>query len=94
MNPFLELGIREEVVNAISELGFEKPSEIQEKAIPVLLTGNDDFVGLAQTGTGKPGIWSSIIRAIRLFSKTPTGINPLPYSGIMFTNLKRFRKIC
>ncbi|MDR2269678.1 MAG: DEAD/DEAH box helicase, partial [Sphingobacterium sp.] len=37
MNPFLELGIREEVVNAISELGFEKPSEIQEKAIPVLL---------------------------------------------------------
>lgn len=53
MNPFLELGIREEVVNAISELGFEKPSEIQEKAIPVLLTGNDDFVGLAQTGTGK-----------------------------------------
>nr|WP_315402466.1 DEAD/DEAH box helicase [uncultured Sphingobacterium sp.] len=53
MNPFLELGIREEIVNAISELGFEKPSEIQEKAIPVLLTGNDDFVGLAQTGTGK-----------------------------------------
>ena len=53
MNPFLELGIREEVVKAISEIGFEKPSEIQEKAIPVLLTGNDDFVGLAQTGTGK-----------------------------------------
>ncbi|SUJ04906.1 Cold-shock DEAD box protein A [Sphingobacterium spiritivorum] len=53
MNPFLELGIRHEVVNAISELGFEKPSPIQEKAIPVLLTGNDDFVGLAQTGTGK-----------------------------------------
>ncbi|MBP3943322.1 DEAD/DEAH box helicase [Sphingobacteriaceae bacterium WQ 2009] len=53
MNPFLELGIREEIVNAITELGFEKPSPIQEKAIPVLLTGNDDFVGLAQTGTGK-----------------------------------------
>lgn len=53
MNPFLELGIRHEVVNAITEIGFEKPSPIQEKAIPVLLTGNDDFVGLAQTGTGK-----------------------------------------
>ena len=53
MNPFLELGIREEIVKAISEIGFEKPSEIQEKAIPVLLTGSDDFVGLAQTGTGK-----------------------------------------
>ncbi|SJN29966.1 DEAD-box ATP-dependent RNA helicase CshA [Sphingobacterium sp. JB170] len=34
-------------------MGFETPSPIQEKAIPVLLTGNDDFVGLAQTGTGK-----------------------------------------
>ena len=53
MNPFLDLGIRHEVVNAITEMGFEKPSPIQEKAIPVLLTGNDDFVGLAQTGTGK-----------------------------------------
>ncbi len=53
MNPFLELGIREEVVKAVTEIGFEKPSEIQEKAIPVLLTGDDDFVGLAQTGTGK-----------------------------------------
>ncbi|MFD2968413.1 DEAD/DEAH box helicase [Sphingobacterium bambusae] len=53
MNPFLDLGIRHEVVNAIAEIGFEKPSPIQEKAIPVLLTGNDDFVGLAQTGTGK-----------------------------------------
>ena len=53
MNPFLELGIRHEIVNAITEIGFEKPSPIQEKAIPVLLTGNDDFVGLAQTGTGK-----------------------------------------
>ncbi|NQD71450.1 DEAD/DEAH box helicase [Sphingobacterium shayense] len=53
MNPFLELGIRHEVVNAITEMGFETPSPIQEKAIPVLLTGNDDFVGLAQTGTGK-----------------------------------------
>ena len=53
MNPFLDLGIRHEVVNAITEMGFENPSPIQEKAIPVLLTGNDDFVGLAQTGTGK-----------------------------------------
>ncbi|MBD1427829.1 DEAD/DEAH box helicase [Sphingobacterium arenae] len=53
MNPFLDLGIRHEVVNAITEMGFEKPSPIQEKAIPVLMTGNDDFVGLAQTGTGK-----------------------------------------
>ncbi|MEO5912466.1 MAG: DEAD/DEAH box helicase, partial [Pelobium sp.] len=53
MNPFNELGIREDIVNAITELGFENPTPIQEGAIPVLLSGSNDFVGLAQTGTGK-----------------------------------------
>jgi ATP-dependent RNA helicase DeaD len=53
MNPFNELGIREDIVNAITELGFETPTPIQEGAIPVLLSGSNDFVGLAQTGTGK-----------------------------------------
>ncbi|TKB98991.1 DEAD/DEAH box helicase [Pedobacter cryophilus] len=53
MNPFNELGIRSDIVNAIIELGFEKPTPIQESAIPVLLSGSNDFVGLAQTGTGK-----------------------------------------
>src|SRR5476651_986388 len=53
MNPFIELGIRHDIVNAISELGFEIPTPIQEQSIPVLLTGSNDFVGLAQTGTGK-----------------------------------------
>lgn len=53
MNPFIELGIRHDIVNAINELGFEKPTPIQEQAVPVLLAGSNDFVGLAQTGTGK-----------------------------------------
>ena len=53
MNPFIELGIRHDIVNAISELGFENPTPIQKEAIPALLSGSNDFVGLAQTGTGK-----------------------------------------
>src|SRR5579872_962485 len=53
MNPFIQLGIRHDIVNAITELGFETPTPIQEQSIPVLLTGSNDFVGLAQTGTGK-----------------------------------------
>lgn len=53
MNPFITLGIRHDIVNAITELGFENPTPIQEQAIPVLLSGSNDFVGLAQTGTGK-----------------------------------------
>ncbi|MXV17121.1 DEAD/DEAH box helicase [Hufsiella ginkgonis] len=53
MNPFSTLGIRHDIVNAITDLGFETPTPIQEQAIPVLLSGSNDFVGLAQTGTGK-----------------------------------------
>ena len=53
MNPFIELGIRHDIVNAITALGFEAPTPIQEQAVPVLLGGSNDFVGLAQTGTGK-----------------------------------------
>ena len=53
MNPFSTLGIRHDIVNAITELGFETPTPIQEQSIPVLLSGSNDFVGLAQTGTGK-----------------------------------------
>ena len=53
MNAFEALGLNEQLVKAVTDLGFEKPSEIQEKAIPVLLSGTTDFIGLAQTGTGK-----------------------------------------
>ncbi|MCO6500117.1 MAG: DEAD/DEAH box helicase [Vicingus serpentipes] len=50
---FKELDLNANILRAVEELGFEKPSEIQEKAIPTLLTSERDLVGLAQTGTGK-----------------------------------------
>ena len=53
MITFEELGLEEKLVKAISELGYENPTMIQEKAIPVLLSGTKDLIGLAQTGTGK-----------------------------------------
>src|SRR5687768_443561 len=53
MNAFEKLGLGQEVIRAIGELGFENPTPIQEKSIPILLSGERDFVGLAQTGTGK-----------------------------------------
>lgn len=53
MNAFEKLGLGSDVLRAIGELGFEKPTPIQEKSIPILLSGDKDFVGLAQTGTGK-----------------------------------------
>ncbi len=53
MNKFEELGLNESLVMAVKDLGFETPSEVQEKAIPVLLENETDLVALAQTGTGK-----------------------------------------
>jgi ATP-dependent RNA helicase DeaD len=53
MNAFEALGLNDELVQAVTALGFETPTPIQEQAIPVLLSGTTDFVGLAQTGTGK-----------------------------------------
>ena len=51
---FEELGMREEVLKSLKELGFEAPTPIQEQAIPHLMKDQDcDLVGLAQTGTGK-----------------------------------------
>src|SRR6266404_2562458 len=47
------LGVDERIVKAVSELGFIQPTAIQEKVIPLLLQGNKDLIGLAQTGTGK-----------------------------------------
>ncbi len=53
MMTFEELGLDAKLVKATDALGFKNPTAIQEKAIPVLLSGTKDFVGLAQTGTGK-----------------------------------------
>jgi ATP-dependent RNA helicase DeaD len=53
MMTFEEIGIEERLVKAVTDLGYVNPTAIQEKAIPVLLGGTTDFIGLAQTGTGK-----------------------------------------
>lgn len=55
MSSFEALGVSEDVAKALSELGFENPTGIQGEAIPKLLSTNTDFIGLAQTGTGKTG---------------------------------------
>ncbi|MDF7808085.1 DEAD/DEAH box helicase [Pontiellaceae bacterium B12219] len=50
---FTELGLSPDTLKSIEMLGFETPTPIQEQAIPILLEGKKDFVGLASTGTGK-----------------------------------------
>lgn len=53
MKNFQALGLSAGLAEAVQIIGFETPTPIQEKAIPLLLTGTRDFIGLAQTGTGK-----------------------------------------
>ena len=53
MMTFEGLGLDTRLVQATDALGFKQPTPIQEQAIPVLLSGTKDLVGLAQTGTGK-----------------------------------------
>lgn len=50
---FKELGLREEIITAVDELGFEEAMPIQEKSIPFIKNESKDLVALAQTGTGK-----------------------------------------
>ena len=52
MNDFRSLGLNEEILKTLEELGYEQPTAIQEQAIPELLAGHD-VIGQAQTGTGK-----------------------------------------
>jgi ATP-dependent RNA helicase DeaD len=58
MNTFEALGLTEEVVRAVTEMGFEQPTPVQEKAIPQVLSSERDVVALAQTGTGKTAAFS------------------------------------
>jgi ATP-dependent RNA helicase DeaD len=72
---FEELGLREEVLKSLKELGFEAPTPIQEQAIPHLMKDDCDFVGLAQTGTGKTAAFGlPLINAINPKSNRPQGL--------------------
>jgi len=54
LSHFSKLGLSQPICDVLEDLGFEQPTPIQEKAIPMLLENNPtDFIGLAQTGTGK-----------------------------------------
>lgn len=55
MHTFQELGLAPSILEAIELMGFEEPTEIQAKAIPHILSSNQDLIALAQTGTGKTG---------------------------------------
>ncbi len=75
MNKFKALGLNDAILQAVADLGFTEPSEVQEQAIPVLLKDDTDIVALAQTGTGKTAAFGfPLIQKINAGSKTTQGL--------------------
>lgn len=58
MNLFQEYGLSEDILKAITELGYTQPTDIQKQTIPYLLSEEEDIIALAQTGTGKTAAFS------------------------------------
>ncbi len=75
MTAFKALGLEEHLLKAIADLGFETPSEVQAKAIPILLERETDMVSLAQTGTGKTAAFGfPMLQKIDVKSRTTQGL--------------------
>ena len=75
MNTFKDLGLNEDLLHAITDLGFETPSDVQDKAIPILLDKDTDLVALAQTGTGKTAAFGfPMLQKINVESRTTQGL--------------------
>ncbi len=98
MNTFQDLGLNEDLLHAITDLGFETPSEVQDKAIPILLEQDTDLVALAQTGTGKTAAFGfPMLQKINIDSRTTQGLilSPTRELCLQITNeIKLYGKYC
>ena len=75
MTAFKALGLDEQLLQAITDMGFKTPSEVQEQAIPILLEKDTDLVALAQTGTGKTAAFGfPMLQKINIESRTTQGL--------------------
>ncbi|WP_289045220.1 DEAD/DEAH box helicase [uncultured Olleya sp.] len=98
MSTFQDLGLNEDLLKGITDLGFEKPSEVQEKAIPILLSEETDLVALAQTGTGKTAAFGfPMLQKIDVNSRTTQGLilSPTRELCLQIANeMKAYGKYC
>ena len=98
MNAFHKLGLEDHLVQAVTDLGFETPSEVQEKTIPLLLEDDIDLVALAQTGTGKTAAFGfPMLQKIDIDSRTTQGLilSPTRELCLQITNeMKLYGKHC
>ena len=98
MNTFKDLGLNDDLLQAITDLGFTEPSEVQEKAIPILLNDETDLVALAQTGTGKTAAFGfPMLQKIDINSRTTQGLilSPTRELCLQIANeMKLYGKYC
>ncbi|QXP73745.1 DEAD/DEAH box helicase [Tenacibaculum sp. AHE15PA] len=96
MSTFLDLGLKEPINKALTDLGYEKPTVIQEKAIPQIISSTADLKAFAQTGTGKTAAFSlPIIEQIDYSDKNTQAIILSPTRELAVqigNNIKEFAK--
>ena len=74
VKPFNKLGLAPALLTSLTELGYEKPTPVQEQSIPILMEG-EDLLAQAQTGTGKTAAFAlPILSHIDLSLKAPQAI--------------------
>ena len=101
MTTFEELGLQQELLDAIKILGFEQPTQIQKEAIPQILNNKNDLIALAQTGTGKTGAFGLpclqkidySLSAVQLLVLSPTRELAIQIAKDLKTFSKRLKKI-
>jgi ATP-dependent RNA helicase DeaD len=94
MEKFKQLGISEGILKVIEELGFDEPSEIQEKTIPLALVGKD-VIGQSATGSGKTLAFSAgiIDKVKRGFGITMLVLTPTrELAEQVASNIRKFSK--
>lgn len=90
---FDELGLSDQILKAVTEMGFEAASPIQAKAIPVLMAGKD-AIGQAQTGTGKTAAFGiPLLEKIDPKSKKLQGIILCPTRELAIQVAEEIRKL-
>ncbi|WP_250434518.1 DEAD/DEAH box helicase [Hanstruepera flava] len=98
MNTFQDLGLNQDLLQAINDMGFVTPSDVQAQAIPILLDQDTDLVALAQTGTGKTAAFGfPMLQKIQMDSRTTQGLilSPTRELCLQITNeLKQYGKHC
>jgi ATP-dependent RNA helicase DeaD len=75
MNLFKQLGLNDDLLKGIEELGFQTPTPVQELVIPTALTSTQDIVALAQTGTGKTAAFG--LPLLQLIDPSVRGVQAL-----------------